>query len=194
MIFFNFRAFSRAPTEISLSSTSDQMDSSPWRWWNLWHTHDNLIKEWTSSSPITVKRMLSGRPVSVASGARWIINYHKIGKKNYRSLPTTSRLGWHSPTFLLFGRGLSTTTRWNFALLGAERAAISYHTVGNWKLTLAPPSIVSCPDPTHRYARGGPSSKLRGLYARARCEMVASSTYVTPSHVHSISAILTYAS
>ena len=72
MIFFNFWAFSRAPNETSLSSTSDQMDSSPWRWWNLWHTRDNLIKEWTSSRPITVKRILSGRPGSVASGARGI--------------------------------------------------------------------------------------------------------------------------
>lgn len=32
IIFFNFRASNRLPSDLRVRSTSDQIDSSPWRW------------------------------------------------------------------------------------------------------------------------------------------------------------------
>ena len=73
IIFFNFRASNRLPSDLRVRSTSDQIDSSPWRWWNLQLTQDRLINEWTSSKPIIVKSMLSGKPSSEAWGAEFAV-------------------------------------------------------------------------------------------------------------------------
>ena len=128
MIFFNFRASSRLPSDLWVRSTSDQIDSSPWRWWNLRQTRERLISEWISSSPIIAKSMLSGNPSSEAWGAELV---HRVicTAWNLRTiLPTTSSFG--RPVVLLFGRGPSSFPGWNLPLIGAGRFwAIQQHTL-----------------------------------------------------------------